>query len=249
MTDVEAATRRSRPRQRGRSSAADDGALSITDDHGDQLFRASTSVSSSVRYLLARIQLNDAAGLPQRLGVTSALRGEGVTFVSRTIAAVIAHDLNRRCCLVDLNWGHPTNYESATRDSSGIAEVVNTGLSLDDVLIATAEPNLMIMPAGNVSVAQRPVLAKSDRLAEVIDELAEHFDHLVLDLPAVLATSDALALALLCDAYALVVHQGVTTQDQVLDAFDELRGVVNLGIILNRESSRIPKFLRRLVGV
>ena len=122
-------------------------------------------------------------------------------------------------------------------------------MTLEDVLVTTAEPNLMIMPAGIVPVGQRPVLAKSDRLAEVIDELAEHFEHLVLDLPAVLATSDALALALLCDAYALVVHQGVTTQDQVLDAFDELRGVVSLGIILNRDSTKIPKFLRRLVGV
>ena len=216
---------------------------------GEHLFRSAANVASSVRYLLARIQLNDAAGLPQRLAVTAALRGEGVTFVSTTIAAVVANDLNRRCCLVDLNWGHPTTYESATRDSSGLADVVNTGMALEDVLVGTAEPNLMIMPAGIVPVAQRPVLAKSDRLAEVIDELAEHFDHLVLDLPAVLATSDALALALLCDAYALVVHQGVTTQDQVLDAFDELRGVVNLGIILNRDSTSIPKFLRRLVGV
>ena len=169
--------------------------------------------------------------------------------MSRAIAAVIAHDLNRLCCLVDLNWGNPSNYESSTCDSSGLADVVTTGLSIDDVLVTTAEPNLVIMPAGVVPIAQRPVLAKSDRLAEVIDELAERYDHLVLDLPAVLATSDALALAFLCDAYAMVVHQGVTTQDQVLDAFDELRGVVNLGIILNRNATRIPKFLRRLIGV
>jgi Mrp family chromosome partitioning ATPase len=247
MMDVMSDTRRSR--QRRRAESANDGALAITDESGNMLFRASAPVASAVRYLLARIQLNDAAGLPHRLAVTAALRGEGTTFVSRAIAAVIAHDLNRRCCLVDLNWGNPTSYESASRDTSGIADVVNSGLTLDDVLITTAEPNLMIMPAGIVSVAQRPVLAKSDRLAEVIDELAEQFDHIVLDLPAVLATSDSLALALLCDACALVVHQGVTTEDQVLDAFDELRGVVSLGIILNRHSTHIPKFLRRLVGV
>ncbi len=238
-----------RGRKRGRPKATDDSALTISDENGNTLYRASADVASSVRYLLARVQLSDAAGLPQRLAVTSALRGEGTTFVSQAIAAVIAHDLNRRCCLIDLNWGNPTNYESASRDSSGIADVANSGMTLDDVLVATAEPNLMIMPAGIVTVSQRPVLAKSDRLAEVLDELAEHFDHLVLDLPAVLATSDSLALALLCDAYALVVHQGVTTQDQVLDAFDELRGVVTLGIILNRNSTHIPKFLRRLVGV
>ena len=249
MTEVETAAGRSRSKQRRRVRAVDDSALTISDESGNTLFRASPTVASSVRYLLARIQLNDAAGLPQRLAVTAALRGEGATFVSQSIAAVIAHDLNRRCCLVDLNWGHPTDYASATRDSSGIADVVNSGMSLDEVLVTTAEPNLMIMPAGVVPVSQRPVLAKSDRLAEVIDELAEHFEHLILDLPAVLATSDALALALLCDAYALVVHQGVTTQDQVLDAFDELRGVVSLGIILNRNSTSIPKFLRRLVGV
>jgi Mrp family chromosome partitioning ATPase len=223
--------------------------LRIADDEGQVLFSTSATVASSVRYLLARVQLNDAAGLPQRLAVTSALRGEGVTYVSRIIAAVIAHDLNRRCCLIDLNWGHPSNHENARRDSSGLAEVVNGALDIQDVIIHTAEPNLSIVPAGTVPLAQRPVLAKSDGLAAVLDELAEQFEHLVLDLPAVLATSDTLALAMLCDSYALVVHQGVTTQDQVLDAFDELRGVVTLGIILNRHTTRVPRVLRRLLGI
>ncbi len=72
-----------------------------------------------------------------------------------------------------------------------------SGITLDDVLVTTAEPNLVIMPAGIVPSPSDPYSPRVTGLAEVIDELAEHYDHLVLDLPAVLATSDALALALL----------------------------------------------------
>ena len=49
-------------------------------------------VAASLRYFLARVQLHDAQGLPSRLALTSALVGEGVTYVTRSLAAVIAYD-------------------------------------------------------------------------------------------------------------------------------------------------------------
>jgi hypothetical protein len=64
----------------------------------------------------------------------------------------------------------------------------------------------------------------------------------------VLASSDAIRLAQLADAYALVVRHGVTTTRQVESALDELMGIPPLGVILNRYATRIPVFLRRLVG-
>ena len=44
-------------------------------------------VAGSLRYFLARVQLHDAQGLPERLALTSALVGEGVTYVTRSLAA------------------------------------------------------------------------------------------------------------------------------------------------------------------
>ena len=63
-------------------------------------------VIEAVRFLIASLQNQEKeAQLPTRLGFTSALAGEGVTFIARTVAAVIAHDLRERVCVIDLNWG------------------------------------------------------------------------------------------------------------------------------------------------
>ena len=81
----------------------------------------------------------------------------------------------------------------------------------DEVLVETVTENLWFMPAGTVELAGRPALAKDPRLATALDDLERQFDHLIFDLPAVLATSDAIALARFADVYALVVRYGVTT--------------------------------------
>ena len=82
----------------------------------------------------------------------------------------------------------------------------------------------------------------------MLDELEARFDHVLLDLPPVLASSDAMNLSQLADAYVLVVRQGATAESQVEAALEELQGGESLGVILNRFDSHIPTRLRRLVG-
>lgn len=242
-----------RRRRRNRGSRDDEqvrrtntAGLTVLDEHGERIHVAPAAVTASIRYLLARIQLNDAAGLPRRMALTSALRGEGVTFITRTLGAVIAHDLKKTVCVVDLNWWSMPVRSSDAEKRFGIADVVRGQAALDEVLMATDDPALWLASAGEVSIPNRPVLAKDDQLDHVLDELSAQFDHLLLELPAVLETSDALTLVRLCDAYAMVVHQGVTTEKQVRQALDELSGAVSLGVVLNRSTTRIP---RRLVNL
>jgi Mrp family chromosome partitioning ATPase len=219
-----------------------DPSLSIVRSDGEVIHRAPASVTSAVRYFVARVQLNDPAGLPRRLALTSSTRGEGVTFLTRTLGAVIAHDLRRRVCIVDLNWWDkqppgPTNH--------GISDVLNDNVLLDDALVRTTDDNLCLLPAGETTVSTRPVIAKDPNLGRVLDRLGSDFDHLLLELPAVTVSSDALTMARLSDAYAFVVRQGVTTQGQARAAIEELSGVVSLGIVLNRVTSKVPRPLRR----
>jgi len=63
----------------------------------------------------------------------------------------------------------------------------------------------------------------------------------------VLASSETISLTQLADEYVLVVRHGVTTDRQVQQALDELRGKEAMGVILNRYRSRIPVRLRRLI--
>jgi Mrp family chromosome partitioning ATPase len=223
-----------------------DGGLSIVELGGQLLHTAPASVTSSLRYLLTRLQLDDADEIPRRLAVTSALHGEGVSYIARSLAAVIAHDLERMVCVVDMNWW------SGSRDdptSLGLSDAVLRGHAPDEVLVETVSENLWFMPAGTVALAGRPALAKDPRLASTLDELEQRFDHLLFDLPPVLATSDAIALARFADMYGLVVRYGVTTFAQVKSALDELAGIPTMGLIVNRSDSSIPRVVRRLVGI
>jgi Mrp family chromosome partitioning ATPase len=239
---------RRRGKGQGAVTAVERGGIAIVDEDGTPIHVAPPKIAASIRYLVARLQLNDVTGLPVRLALTSAVRGEGVSYVARTLAAVVAHDLERSVCIVDLNWWTSRAPTEPRDDVRGLADVVDGKATLDDVLVATADSSLWLAPAGDVAVARRPVVAKNPALDQVVDDLARLFDHVVLELPPVLVTSDALTLARLCDAYALVVKQGVTTDHQVQRAVQELSGAVSLGIVLNRSSSRIPQRIARLLA-
>jgi Mrp family chromosome partitioning ATPase len=223
-----------------------DGGLAIVEFGGQLLHTAPASVTSSLRYLLARLQLNDPDEIPRRLAITSALHGEGVSYIARSLAAVMAHDLERMVCVVDMNWWSGGRNDPT---SLGLADVVLRGHASDEVLVETVTENLWFMPAGTVELAGRPAVAKDPRLATALDDLERQFDHLIFDLPAVLATSDAIALARFADLYALVVRYGVTTVAQVKSALDELAGMPSIGLIVNRSDSSIPRVVRRLVGI
>jgi Mrp family chromosome partitioning ATPase len=226
-----------------------DGGLAILDREGTLIHMTPSRVAASLRYFLARVQLHELQGMPARLALTSALAGEGVTYISRSLAAAIAYDTDESVAVVDFNWRRPKPpVEGDTAPLLGLAEVVEDGIPIEDVIIPTSNPRLSLVPAGAAAVSRRPALARSEQLITVLDKLDARFDHLLLDLPPVLATSEAMNLTQLADATVLVVRQGATSESQVEAALEELKGGETLGVILNRFDSDIPRRLRRLVG-
>ena len=223
----------------------EDGGLVIVDQHGNPRHVAPGAVTSSLRYLVARLMQDRSGDVPERVAFTSALSGEGVTFIANSFASVLAHDLHRHVCIVDVNWW-PSD---ADNNELGIYDVMHRDLEISDVLIPTQSPNLSILPAGRAPVSIRPALARDSELAKLLVELDRHFDHLVFDLPAVLVTSDAVALAELADGVGLVVRQGVATGSQLARTLDELGRGRSFGVILNQTRSSIPRLVRRLVGL
>jgi Mrp family chromosome partitioning ATPase len=246
-------------------AAAPNGLVTDVDDRPFAMVRsldgAPSEAVDAVRYLIASLHRDDQAP-PARLGFTSALAGEGVTFVSQTVAAVMAHDSRQRVCLVDLNWGaaSPNGGRKGKRKRKGggeersdavpgLADVLRRTASLREVMVETDDPSLTLVPAGAATPAEGQVFARSERLAQVLTVLERHTDHLILDLPPVLASSAAIPLARQAGSVALVVRQGVTTDAQVRAALDHLSPIPSAGIVLNRASSRIPRpLLRRLTS-
>ena len=67
----------------------------------------SSRVAAALRYLLARRHSLGGHQFPGRIAITSALHGEGVTFVTRSLGSVLAYDTESPVVIVDLNWKMP----------------------------------------------------------------------------------------------------------------------------------------------
>jgi len=130
---------------------------------------------------------------------------------------------------------------------TGLAAVLMGNATLDEALIQTALPNLMLLPAGNLPPAQRPAMARHDTLKACIKQLSRRFDHILLDVPAILGTSDAIALASLSTACCVVVRQGVTPVSHVRRALDDVKHLSMLGVVLNQARMSLPNWMGAFV--
>jgi Mrp family chromosome partitioning ATPase len=233
--------RRGRRPSRGRSAAGE--ALVLRSQGGELLHVSLPPVTSTLRATIARLRL--ANELPQRLGLVSAIRGEGVTFISRSLALVLANDTGKDVCIVDLNWRAPAAWGSEVDGGRGLADVLRGTASVNEVLVPTGNPALSILPAGESVLEEHPIFASSPELGMALEDLDRRFDHVVLDLPALHVASEALTLAAEADAVAVVVRQGVTSEGQVQAALEQLDDVPVLGVILNAFATKVPNVIMR----
>ena len=220
---------------------ADDAALEIR-VHGSLVHRAPAAVTSPLRYVLA------GTDLPPRLGLSSCTGGEGVTSTSLTLAALVAHDWRADTCWVDLNWWDST--AAATRSELfdfTIADALSGAAKSSALPIATSVDNLWMVAAGKIAPAARAQIPRSEQLWRIMDEVAASFDHVVLDLPPILETADALALGRLSDAYMLVTRQHAVSASEIRAALQTMKTIPCLGVILNGARSKVPRWLRSSV--
>jgi Mrp family chromosome partitioning ATPase len=220
--------------------------LVLTSVTGQTLWSFPGEVIENLRSLVTRI--GKKGEFPARLSLVAALRGEGVTYIAQALAAILANDLSAKVCLVDLNWWWPSSTPLVASDSPGAAAVLTGEANLADVILTTGWSNLAFVPAGRLARQDRPIMSHSQALKLLIDELGSRFDYLILDIPAILATNDAVPLASLGSACCLVVRQGETPINNVQSALDEIDHLSVLGAVLNRVKFATPPGLVKLVS-
>lgn len=180
------------------------------------------------------------------LGFTSAIGGEGKTFVACATATALAQKANRPVVLVDCNWDHPTLHTLYDLpDSPGLAEWVRGECDLSEIRRQVA-PHLIVIPAGMVFGDAINVTGKlaSHGISSLLTGANEV---MIVDMPPVLTSSYAAQLAQELDAVTLVVRARATWDTFVAEAQHELENAQVEGIILNATHSRIPRWLQRIL--
>jgi Mrp family chromosome partitioning ATPase len=185
--------------------------------------------------------------LSAKTALIATLPEEGVTYSALAMATTLAHDLPGNVCVVELNWYRPGMKTLLGEfNSPGLAALFTDNASPQQVIATTLTPNIALVPAGNLPIEQRTVVARSSKLRDAIDELGKQFTHVVLDIPAITLTSDAIPLAALADDSLLVIRQGVTPLSEVKRALADMDHLHILGVMLNKTHYDLPKRLQGL---
>jgi Mrp family chromosome partitioning ATPase len=203
-------------------------------------------VVDQMRRFISRLSRKEA--IPLRLAFVAALRQEGVTYVSQAFATTLAYDLETSICIVDLNWWWPSELSKEVATCGGLGAVLTGETTLEQAVVKTGRSNLAILPAGELSLQERALYSRSTILKDTILELAGRYDHLVFDIPSVLASNDAIPLASFADACCLVIQQGVTSVTDVKTALNDLDHIPQLGVVMNKFHLDTPPLIQRFVN-
>jgi capsular exopolysaccharide synthesis family protein len=197
------------------------------------LLQPDSFVAEQFRALRGRIDAISEQRPIRTIAVTSASPGEGKTTAAINLAVVTSLSVGRRVLLIDCDLRRPKVHHSlGMRPTSGLAEVLNDEVSMDEAIEKAEGMNLEVL-----AVRSRPAnpseLLSSSRMRELIEEAQRRYDRVILDTPAALGLPDAKAVADLCDGSVLVVKADSTPEEDVLTMLEILDRRRVLGVVLN----------------
>jgi len=167
--------------------------------------------------------------------VTSATANEGKSTVVSNLAITMAY-AGQRVVVVDANLRRPGQHAlfSMNPNGKGLTSVVAGKMSLDEAIVPTKISNLNILTSGP-AVSNPAEMIDSDSFAQVLKRLADEYDRVIVDSPAVLAVTDAQILASRCDATVLVIRAQASSRKLSVQAHHRLTNVDAriLGVVVN----------------
>ena len=194
----------------------------------------SRECAEQFRKLRARLYETRGTDSMHTVLVTSAVPGEGKTFVALNLALAMARQHGRRVLLIDGDLRAPKLASClGVPAAPGLAEFVCGAADETAIVQTDSEGSLFAITGGNMLVNPTEMLG-SERFQWLLTRMAPLFDWVIVDAPPVLPVSDSTILARHCDGVLLVVRAGATGFDAVGSALQEIRGKKLLGVVLNR---------------
>lgn len=192
-------------------------------------------VAEAFRTLRTNITLSQAGHAPRRILITSALSSEGKTSCSVNLAAALA-STGSTVCLVDVDLRRPSvnKHFKITSRAKGVVDVLTGQAFLDDTLLPTPIEGVTILPSG--AIPPNPTeLIGSREMGDLLEILAERYDHVIVDSAPLLPVIDSVIISRLVDGVVLVVKGASTPARAVNDAKQKIASVGSrlLGVVLN----------------
>ena len=171
--------------------------------------------------------------------VTSALPGEGKSFVALNLALSIASEVDSTVLLIDADVANPNILKRMHLAAArGLLDLLtNDSTELADVLLRTNVDKLSLLPAGTSHRRATEMLA-SMAMADLVKQMSARYPDriLVFDSPPLLATTEARVLASHMGQIVMVVEADRTTQGAVMAALETIENCPVVLMVLNKGS-------------
>lgn len=169
--------------------------------------------------------------------LASSLPGTGKTFCSFNLAVSIAREKDVNAILVDADVLKPNiSHAFGVQDRPGLIDyLLNSSLTLDDIIIATDVYDIILVPTGQQHDQATELLA-SRRMKQFVESLSRRFPTraIIVDTPPLLLTNEAQVLAEHMGQIVVVIKAGESTQDTVIQALSSLDRDKPINAILNK---------------
>ena len=170
------------------------------------------------------------------IGVTSAGPNDGKTLTALNLALSMSRDKGREIVLLDMDMRNPSVCRTlGVQPARELSEFLEQGANAQNLFFSIGSDNLLVAGGVNAISHASELLAspKFDDLLHLVKQGV--VDPIVLlDLPPVLITDDALVVAPKIDAFMIVASEGTSGRAEVAKALNLLADFPIAGVVLNR---------------
>ncbi len=194
-----------------------------------------SATSESFRALRTGIQYSSLDKPIKTLVATSAIPGEGKTTVLSNLGIVMAQ-AGKKVLLVESDLRKSDLHCLFKLESSaGLTNLLLDEYSAEELIQPSFIPNLYLLVSGPTPPDCSALLG-SEKMKDLLESLKEKFELILLDSPPLGGFTDAVVLALQCDAVFLVVGSGDAPRNLVIQAKKRLEDAKAkiIGVVLNK---------------
>ncbi|MBQ7089236.1 MAG: CpsD/CapB family tyrosine-protein kinase [Clostridia bacterium] len=172
------------------------------------------------------------------IGVTSSMRGEGKSTTAVNLAYVFA-EKGSKVLLIDGDLRIPSIAKKLQISSTpGLADLLRGKSKEFFGFQRYLLDNWFVLPSGDIPPNPSELLG-SGRMENVLNQMKEHFDCIIVDLPPVNLVSDAVSISRLISGMIVVIREEYTEKKELEKCFRQLKlsNVNVLGCVMNEAKS------------
>jgi exopolysaccharide/PEP-CTERM locus tyrosine autokinase len=191
--------------------------------------------AENFKILRTHILFARAPDKPRTIMVTSALPGDGKTYVSANLGVSLALGIDEHVLMVDCDLRRPNLHNLLTYPNSfGLHEYLLGQRRLPDLIARTEIAKLSFLPAGHPPPNPSELLS-SHRMEEFIQEVRNRYDDrfIIIDSPPSQIAAEVTTLAKYVDGIVFVIMASSTSRKLIQNSIYKLGKEKILGVVLN----------------